>query len=118
MCLHGEPKGPHYCALCRRQIADKAQDLMDKALTAKELWTVQAELAIKQLAHHRAEFSADDLIELVGLPAGTEIVNGNNAVGALFRKFSRQGFIKHRGWVASSRPDNHGRQIRTWVRAY
>lgn len=118
MCVHGEPRGPKYCALCRRQIEAKTDALMDKALTAKELWTLQAELAIKQLANHRAEFSADDLIELVGLPAGVEIVNGNNAVGALFRKFSRQGLIKQRGWVASSRPDNHGRQIRTWVRAY
>jgi len=88
---------------------------MAEALQAKELWSIEARLALLQLAKSGKEFTADDLIQLVGLPAGSEAINGNNAVGALFRYHHRLGTIKHKGFTASSRPGNHGRHVRVWV---
>ena len=122
MCEHGEPNGPKYCALCRRANARQVitatpGELMTEALQAKELWVVQAELAVKQLVNTRQQFTADDLVNLVGLPRGVEVVNGNNAIGALFRKLSNQNVIRPIGWAKSARADNHGRQVRIWAGA-
>ena len=113
-CAHGEPRGERYCAFCRRETTIETERLMDRALDAKLEWTVRATQELKGLARTGRPFTADDLVRLVGLPLGYSETNGNNAVGALFRKWSKHGFIIKVGTTATGRRVGHGRQVIEW----
>lgn len=55
-------------------------------------------------------FTADDLTDAVGLPVGSA-----NQVGALIRTWSQRAWIRHTGYVKSTRASNHGRVVATWA---
>lgn len=61
-----------------------------------------------------AEFTADDLVDNVGLPSYTDGRPNNNGIGAFFSGLSRRGIITKVGWTTSSRVSNHGSDLRLW----
>lgn len=83
-----------------------------RALGAASDWH---EVALKWLSGALGDFSADDLIEDIGLP-NQVAVNGNNAVGAVFTSARRLGLIRRVGWTQSRRVESHGRVIALWSR--
>jgi hypothetical protein len=116
-CEHGEPRGPKYCAFCRSgSVQDPTTtEVMEWALDAKKEWTQRATGALLTLAQSGRQFTSDDLVEIVGLPAGTTRTAANNAVGALFARYSRKHLITSCGVKATDRSSSHGRSIRIWV---
>lgn len=72
------------------------------------------EEALKWLSGAYGDFSADDLIESIGLPHDVAM-NKNNAVGAAFTAARRIGLIRRVGWTQSRRPEGHGRVIALWA---
>jgi len=88
---------------------------MDWALEAKKEWTERATGALLALAESRRQFTSDDLIDIVGLPAGSTRTAANNAIGALFARYSRKKVIVSFGVKATDRSSSHGRAIRIWV---
>lgn len=83
-----------------------------KAIRGAQSWH---EEALKWLSEAYGDFSADDLIESIGLPHDIAM-NKNNAVGAAFTAARRIGLIRRVGWVQSRRPEGHGRVIALWAR--
>ena len=73
------------------------------------------EMALKWLSGAFGDFSADDLIEDIGLPNAVA-TNRNNAVGAAFTSARRLGLIRRVGWIQSRRAESHGRAIALWTR--
>lgn len=73
------------------------------------------EMALKWLSGAFGDFSADDLIEDIGLPNAVA-TNRNNAVGAAFTSARRLGLIRRVGWIQSRRAESHGRVIALWSR--
>ena len=73
------------------------------------------EMALKWLSGTFGDFSADDLIEDIGLPNAVA-TNRNNAVGAAFTSARRLGLIRRVGWIQSRRAESHGRVIALWSR--
>lgn len=71
------------------------------------------EMALRWLSEANTDFSADDLIEDIGLP-NQVATNRNNAVGAFFTSARKAGLIRPVGWVRSRRPEGHGRVIALW----
>jgi len=116
-CEHGEPRGPKYCALCRAGHVETptTYEVMEWALEAKKEWTQRATGALLALAESKRQFTSDDLVDIVGLPAGSTRTAANNAVGALFARYSRNHVIRTCGVKATDRASSHGRAIRIWV---
>jgi hypothetical protein len=116
-CEHGEPRGPKYCPFCRvgQVAAPTKPELMNWALDAKKEWTERATGALLALAESGRQFTSDDLVEIVGLPAGATRTAANNAIGALFARYSRKHVIQTCGVKATGRTSSHGRSIRIWV---
>lgn len=97
-------------------------DGMDRALsgTAAMDWSVEAGNALAGLAADGREFTADDLIALVGLPKDSD-PNANNAVGALFSGARARGLIEvvmvdaiTPKTVKSKRALGHARRVSVW----
>lgn len=83
---------------------------MDAALERAEDWAAKAERWFWSVSY-LAIFTADDLREMVGDPPAH-----GDAMGAVFRKAHRSGVIQRVGFTTSTRPDAHGRALRTWRR--
>jgi len=93
-----------YCERFDRQDVEVLAEI-DKS------WRIQATIFRKSLAIGGL-FSADLLIEAIGLPAGHP-----NQIGALFRSWASMGVITSMGnYVVSTRESNNGRSIRMWKR--
>jgi hypothetical protein len=88
---------------------------MEWALEAKKEWTQRATGALLALAESGRQFTSDDLVDIVGLPSGATRTAANNAVGALFARYSRKKVIKSCGAKATGRHTSHGRAIRIWI---
>lgn len=71
-------------------------------------WRTKAEARLAALIASGSEFSADDLVETVGMPPVA------NMVGALFRQAAQADRIRAVGFTQSSRPAAHARVQRTW----
>ena len=54
-------------------------------------------------------FTADDLVDAVGLPHGT-----SNQVGAIIRTWAVQDLIDPVGYTEATRHSSHGRVLRIW----
>lgn len=88
-----------------------------QAITAPSIqaWRIAARDAILSLANTGRPFTADDLIDIVGLPHDLE-VNKNNSVGAVILNALRSGQIVNTGErKPSARRSNHGRHIPIWI---
>lgn len=71
-------------------------------------WQEEARQAIGYLAAQGEPFSADDLVELVGMPPHP------NSLGAAFVSSSRRGAIRALGYTQGRRPESHARVQRLW----
>ena len=74
-------------------------------------WWTEAGRFINQLGVG-ALFTADDLVELIGLPDGSP-----NQVGACVRAWAAGDLILAHGFEESTRKSNHGRIVRVWRKA-
>ena len=74
-------------------------------------WWTEAGRFINQLGVG-ALFTADDLVELIGLPDGSP-----NQVGACVRAWAAADLIVHHDYEDSRRKSNHGRIVRVWRKA-
>jgi hypothetical protein len=73
------------------------------------------DMALEWLTEALGDFSADDLVEAIGLPNAVA-TNRNNAVGAAFTSARRLGLIRRVGWIQSRRAESHGRVVALWSR--
>jgi hypothetical protein len=81
-------------------------------------WHQAAMDAAEDLIDNGEPFSADDLIELVGLPDADHEANGrNSAMGAVFNQLHHQGRIKPVGVTKSRQKHRKGGLIRVWQAA-
>jgi hypothetical protein len=74
-------------------------------------WKAKANKALGELIREGSYFSADDLVELVGMPPRP------NMLGGVFIGARRAGLIKPVGYTQASRPEAHARVQRTWAGA-
>lgn len=94
------------------------ETLRDNGVTAAgsttpgaDTWRADADAALEILAQSRTEFSADDLVALVGPPPHP------NMLGATFLVASRAGLIVCTGITTGKRPTAHARMQRLWTGA-
>ena len=74
-------------------------------------WWVEAGRFLNTLAPG-ALFTADDLVDVIGLPDGSP-----NQVGACVRAWAAGDHIVAHGYEESKRKSNHGRIVRVWKKA-
>lgn len=87
---------------------------MQLALFAKPEWAERAKTTIQQLASTGENFTADDIIQRVGLPTRYLGMNANNAVGAAVSASARRKEIKRVGFTTANRASSHGRVLSIW----
>lgn len=116
-CEHGEPRGPRYCALCRRAGVTAGEARRDEALTRVEAnadasWKRHVMRIIHDLAVERRSFTTDDVWARVDPGAGT---HEPRAMGAMMRQAAKAGLVRPTdSYVESSRPECHARPVRVW----
>jgi hypothetical protein len=94
---------------------ETARNRRDRGMRAAELntwrpWRDRAEAGIIQLADSGREFSADDLVALVGPP----VSSSQNAIGPVFAWAAREGLIECVGFRQSERSSRRGGITRVW----
>ena len=88
---------------------------MDRATNPYTQWYAEADEWIRYRMH--VEFTADDLVEEIGLPIDLDgTLLSNNGIGAYFNHLARRNppCLKQIGYEKSSRVSNHGRILRLW----
>lgn len=129
-CRHGEPRGPRYCALCRRWLTDLRQTYTQAttgterreageqiAMAAAGSWTLAAHEAMRTLAASGRTFTSEDLTDMVGLPSGDVGTNRNNAVGAVVSWAVRTGLVVAVGQTKSTRARSNAAKLSVYVGA-
>lgn len=103
------------CAFCATQPTGKAaaEAAMKAAADARQEWIARADEWLR-LQPQGTVLTADDLVAAVGLPLGAIAMAGNNAMGALFRSWARQGLIYAVGFTQATRKSSHGGILRVW----
>ena len=97
------------CEITRNGI--EAKEVGTAKVVRDPRWWHEANEFINTLAPG-ARFTADDLVELIGLPDGSP-----NQVGACVRTWAAQDRILANGYEVSRRKSNHGRVVRLWRKA-
>lgn len=136
-CMHGEPRGPIYCPLCRRFLAQLRENYRKSlagepsretgeqrreageqlALIGAGDWTVSARSALRTLADSGRRFTSEDLTDMVGLPSGDVGTNRNNAVGAVMSWAVRTGLVVSVGQTKSTRARSNAAKLSVYVGA-
>lgn len=81
-------------------------------------WRERFRRAVEALARDGRTFTSEDVVDLVGLPAGEHGTNRNNAVGAMMNGLARRGVIRKTDRrVPSARPSSHGAELIVWAGA-
>lgn len=96
----------------------RKEEGMAKALSKRgiEDWQEAAKTWLWRLPAGR-RFTAEDLVDAVGLPIGEESAGRNNAVGALMNGIAKRGVIRNTSdYTKAKRPASHGRVIAVWER--
>jgi hypothetical protein len=99
------------CVFCATRDGHAARDAGIKATAKRDLeWWNRAERWIDTLGtDHCTTFTADDLVDAIGLPDGS-----SNAVGAFLSTQRRFGIIEPVGFTEATRPSSHARVLRVW----
>lgn len=108
-CEHGEPRGADACALCRHKANQLKETGMAQAETVNEEWNTQARAEIMRLARTGQPFTIEDVIDVVGLPGGS-----NKSVGSVMNRVARTGMIYKYGQRPASRVTSHRRSLQVW----
>ena len=115
-CLHGEPKGSRYCALCRH--AGIGVELLEGApgeLLGAADWERKAKKVIWAKARSGDRFTSEDITEVIGFPDTTHRPNGrNNRIGALISSVARDYRITIVDEAKARNPQSNGRTIKVW----
>jgi len=81
-----------------------------------ETWSQDAAGWILQL-RSGVPFTADDLVEVCGLPTESDLfARCNNALGGVIKSLNNRGFIRAIGYRPSERVSSRGRVLRVWER--
>jgi hypothetical protein len=80
--------------------------------SANEVWKQEATATVQLLIKRGNDFSADDVHEI--LEAKGVFTHNNSALGAIFQKFSRQGYIRFIRHTNSVRKSRHMASVRVW----
>lgn len=94
-----------------RRLRDEGAAAAGTTSPTAEAWRSAAAEAIQVLADQGEQFTADDLVDRVGLPPVP------NMMGSVFLTAKRRDVINLVGYEPSSRPSNHARIQRIWVGA-
>lgn len=90
--------------------ADAAREAIAASNRKRDLeWSERADAWLDDMTDAGMVITADDLIEAVGLPTGSE-----NQIGARFQAWRKAGYIRQAGVETSRRKSNHGRLLRAW----
>jgi hypothetical protein len=92
-----------------------AIDGMNKALAAKPEWSKLADQWLSELPEG-TRFTSEDLTYSIGYPAGDNLGNANNAVGAKIRTWGNAGLTYRSGYTQSNNLRSHGRMIAEWTK--
>ena len=116
-CRHGEPRGPRYCALCRRAGVQAGEAGRDAAVARVERnadapWKRAAMAAIYKVAGERSRFTADDVWDAMPDDAGT---HEPRAMGAMMLQAAKAGVIAAtEDYTQSHRSVRHAGPMRVW----
>jgi hypothetical protein len=91
---------------------------MDLALSPDsiEQWQRDFENEVIRWSKTYYAFTAEDIIDVVGLPSKEIRPNGNNAVGATMNRMAKAGYIKKTNARRKARrPSSHGRELVVWI---
>lgn len=92
----------------------KAAGMADASSSAAaQDWRTDADAALGRLLAAGQPFTADDLVQLAGLPSAG--INANNAVGAFVNAAARRGLIVKAGYRKSLRAAAHARIVAVWL---
>jgi hypothetical protein len=108
-----------YCPVCRTWRVHYVDEPTGEELKAAGVshadhnprevpWRTQARIAMAELVDAGGTFTADDLIDRVGVP------NSPNGVGAIVNGFARRGLIIRAGYRRSRRPARHAGMVSVW----
>jgi hypothetical protein len=103
------PKKPRWID----QRTDEVTQAQEAALDLASDWKHFADKWFRGI-YSGTKFTSEDITEAVGLPAGEEGMNRNNAVGAYMRALSSAGLVKKVGMVSSRRAVSHGAALIEW----
>ena len=101
----------HACAGDVCQVCAATRNAPNTGVKKDPRWWTEAGRFLHTLAPG-ALFTADDLVDLIGLPDGSP-----NQVGACVRAWAAGDHINAHGYTESKRPSNHGRVVRVWRKA-
>lgn len=111
ICDYDTPTTTHACAGDVCQVCALTRNAPNTGVRKDSRWWTEAGRFLHTLAPG-ALFTADDLVDLIGLPDGNP-----NQVGACVRAWAAGDHIVHHGFTASTRASNHGRVLRMWRKA-
>lgn len=97
-----------------REDAERARDeaLSRVEANADREWKAQAKQAVLWLAHHRREFTSDDVWRLLD---GRAVTHEPRALGAVLLGMARAGVIRKTDRVVNStRAECHARPVAVW----
>lgn len=81
-------------------------------------WKIAFKSELARLAAAGGAFTSEDVIAVVGLPAGDIARDANNAVGAMMTAACKAGVIRKTGnRVQARRPSSHGAELTEWIGA-
>lgn len=115
-CLHGEPRGTRYCALCRRSgIPGEGETWSPTPLNHQD-WESRAKHAIWELASSGKRFTSEDITDRVGFPdaLGHRVNGPNNHIGLLLNKVARRYNLRRVDMIKARNPQSHGRLLTVW----
>lgn len=96
----------HFCAMNADGIGAKLDAI--RAVTKDPAWWAEADRWL-ELQPIGDTFTADDLIDCIGKPAGSV-----NQIGARLRSWASQSAIAPVGYTEATRKESHGRVLRVW----
>ena len=96
------------CHFCEWLDGHVAKDNATERVNLDPRWTIEAGEWRRTMIEGDL-FTADDLVEAVGLPDGHP-----NQIGALFRLWHKACLIRPRGQAPSIRASNHARMVKVW----
>ena len=108
-CPHGEPRGPVYCAFCRRAGTEGKPSGPDGPT-----WERRAYHALIELAAEGHAFTSEDLTARAGFP-NQHLQNANNRVGLLIQRHAARLNLRRVRFERAKDPRSNGRQISVWM---
>lgn len=101
--------GGPYCRVCElTRTGTEAKNKGTQSVSRDEGWWAEAAQWLNTQPLYLT-FTADDLVNAIGLPHGT-----GNQVGACIRAWAASDRISPSGYKAASRKSSHGRVLRVW----